>query len=229
MRACSRPCGGRPGARPGWRLVGCPAHDRVAETKSPRDVGLACDAHPRQCVYGLKCGRTGHAGGCRNQLGLEDVAHDGRGLARGAVCLRQLRELACQRAGQDGRDPGKLAAVSFRVSSAIAAGELLEVERVPTALGHERVQPARAHAASNQLGSLGARERSGLDQLIGRAGDETRLGAARPLRQMKRAVGERQQHRCPGRATDQVRHQLERGVIRPVQVVDHDDERPAGS
>ena len=84
-----------------------------------------------------------------------------------------------------------------------------------------RPQPGR-DAVGHERGRLVEIERVEVDRARpGRA----LQAAAQPAQRLGRAMGDRDEHAPGGRAAGERREELERGVVGPLQVVEHDDDR----
>jgi hypothetical protein len=107
------------------------------------------------------------------------------------------------------------------------AGELLEVERVPAALPEQRLAQRAGHPVAEQLARLLGGER--VEHDLGDAALARRGGQRRAQRRgrLPRPVGERDQHGRGRRAPQQVLDQLDRGVVRPMHVVQHQQQAGA--
>ena len=108
------------------------------------------------------------------------------------------------------------------------ARELLEVERVAAAVVVEMRRVGRRDGRAEQLAGLVARERAELAADHGRPRDRARSSAVRSrCGHLARPRGEGQQHAARRAAVARsVAEQLDRGGVAPVQVVEHQHERP---
>ena len=100
-------------------------------------------------------------------------------------------------------------------------GELLEIEGVATALLVEDVDPFAYQLASLRLrqgAELHACERAGAMSSLERC--------CEPLGQLVRPDGHGNEHGSGRRAAQQRAEQLDRGRVRPVEVVEHEEEGP---
>ena len=167
------------------------------------------------------------AGG--GQLDLERVAGDRRALQHAAGGLREQRELLAQRGG-DGRRDLDVAEADVRARGPARhraphrAGELLEVERVASALGVQRAGRRAVDRVAQELPGLVARQGAELDP--GR-----RSVAVRPverggevLRELPGAHREGEEHPRRRRSPQQRAEELGGPRVRPVQVVQHEHE-----
>ena len=101
------------------------------------------------------------------------------------------------------------------------AGELLEVERVPAAVPVGVARSACVEVAE-QLGRLGLAERSQRDAPRGRHRERAREQPGL----LPGPEAEREEDRRRGSTPHEGREELDRRGVAPVQVVEHEDERP---
>ena len=206
------------------RLVDGAADERVAEAEAPRHVGRPDEVAAQQLVQRVDDERRVEAGRGGGQLGLERVARDRRAIERAARIVRQQRELVGQRRGDrtrhlDARERDAARAVPVR-RPARRARELLEVERVAAALAVEHGGVVDAE----QLARLRRRQRHEVEPRE-RAGALRALERARePLGDLARPHGQRDQHAAGGRPPQQRPEQVDRPGVRPVQIVEQEDE-----
>src|SRR6266508_2283855 len=109
----------------------------MPEAKPTGHVGLANEVEPQQLVQGLERRSLGGRRGGRRELGFERVAGDRRALEHEAGAVREDGELLSQRGGNRRRHPQtrqRRLGDGRRTSKRERSGELLEVERVATAL-----------------------------------------------------------------------------------------------
>ena len=197
------------------------AHQRMPEAVAPGDIGRPGDVGRQQGVdrgQGLALVEPGGGG---REIEVERLAGHGGAPAEPAGGLAQARDLLAERGGHGGRDADRVRLGVRRGGRRGSPGQLLEVERVAAALAVEQ----RERALAEQGVGLGLRERTEAD-----LGDHP--VAARGLQRREQRVGhlagaegERDQDRRHRRAAQQVGDQLERGVVGPLHVVEHQHDR----
>ncbi len=104
-------------------------------------------------------------------------------------------------------------------------GELLEIERIASALLIKGSSFRFVYRLAQELSSLSACERSDLctDKRSPPIGTLER--SRQPVRTSGGGAPPSQEHRCDGRPMEQRTQQLDRCCVRPVDVVEHKDER----
>ena len=148
------------------RLVDRPPDQRVPKAKAAGDVGLADEVESQQLVQRVERRGLGNRRGGRRKLGLERVAGHRSALQYEAGGIRQKGELLGQCAGDRGRD---LEIGGRQVGGACGAlgrerpGELLQVERVATALLVEMPHARFVDSLPEELRGLAARQSADLD------------------------------------------------------------------
>ena len=209
------------------RLVDRAAHDRMAEDEAPRHRRRAHQVQRQEPVERGEALRRRQLRDRRRQVGLERLAGDGGGVQQRVLGRRKGSELLGQRRRHGGRHPGRTTgfriAVERRAQPPLPARsrELLEVERVAAAVAVDRRHRSRIEPGQ-QLARLGLVERRERDPSYRRHGERGRQGP----RGTSRAERERQQDGSLDAATQQRREQLDRRAVAPVQVVEHEHERP---
>ena len=219
-----------PAARRG--VIDRSSHERVAEAETTRNVGMAHEVAAQQLVERRECGRLRDCRRRSHQLGLERVARDGRALQYEARAVRQQPELLGQCGDDGGRNPaGVERDLEERGGGArcsiLRARELLEVERIATAVLVERGGRGIVEAGSEKLPGLGqrqgpelvTREPSGPVRAL-EGGRKTAWRLAGPHRHREQDGGRRQ-------AAEKRAEQLDRPRVGPVQVVQDQHERLA--
>ena len=199
------------------RLVYRAPHQRMAEAEPARHAGRANQVAIDQLVERVQRVRLRHVGRGSRQVELERVARHRRALGQAAPGARQALELLDRRRG-DG--VGNLAPVDGRAISRVRPhpGQLEQVERIAATRVIEAREAGGLPVADERLG-VDARQRVELDSLVGLAqapldrGHERALGLAAPVRR-------RHEHWRPRRTPEQVRDQLARGTVRPMQIVE---------
>ena len=217
----------RPQAHPG--RAG-PVHgvtdQRVAEPEAARDLRGPDQVLRDQLVERRQRLGLGHRRGRDREVELERVPRDGRGLREAAGRRGQRVELAEDRRGDR---LGHTGAVGLRRRPVLAlgqAGELQQVERVAAAGLVEALGPAGRRPA-DQAARVRGRERAEREVQDGVAADRGPVDRVeqRPVG-LPGAIAGRDHDAGPRRVAQQVRHELERGAVGPVEVVEHEDQRP---
>jgi hypothetical protein len=152
----------------------------------------------------------------RREVGLEGLAHDRGGLHEQASRRRERLELL----GDGGADGGwdlAIGGTRARRGCAARARELGEVERVAAAVVVQGVHAVGA----DELGGLLRRERG--EREPGDPGRRERRDEA--VGRLPRSERQRHEHGSGERAAQKRRDELEGRRLRPVQVVEHEDER----
>ncbi len=202
----------------------------MPEAKAARHLGLPNEAELQQLVQGLEHRRLGGRRGGGGQLGLERVAGY-RGPLQHAP--RAVRE-KCDLLGQGGRDRGRHVEIPGReLGSACPAlesersRELLEIERVAAALLVESGCGGAFDSVAEELTSLPARKRADFHA-------EQCPHAVRPLerggdafRRLTRPDSQGDEHGRRRRPAQQRAEQLHRPGVSPVEIVEHEHQRPA--
>ncbi len=119
------------------RLIDPPSNERVPKAKAAGHLCLADEIELQQLVQGLERRRFGDRRRGRHKLGLKRVAGHCCPLQCKACASRQESELLAQRDSNRGRHAEILARElgnTWGVLKIVRPGELLEVERVATAL-----------------------------------------------------------------------------------------------
>ena len=216
-RACMRsepPTGGRP-RRP--RVA------RVTKSEPPRHRGRTNQIERQQGVQRVEAVRRRQLGD-RLRIRLERISCDRSGTQQHELRDRQGGELLGQRNRDRGRNghPGHRDGVAILVQhQPLLAGpsELVEVEGVAAAMAEDGRGRSRLHAGE-QLGRLGSV--SGSREIRPTAGlpsaAERRIG---PGLADRRA----QEDRRLGSAPKERGQQLDRCLVGPMEVVEHDDQR----
>ena len=145
------------------RVIDGSPHERVAEAKTTRHVGLAHEVAAQQLVECRERGRLRYRRRGSHQLGLERVTRDGSALEYEAGAGRQQPELLRQGGDDGGRDPARLEGDCGERrggarSTILGARELLEVERIATAVLVERRGREFVEVGAEQLAGLRQRE-----------------------------------------------------------------------
>ncbi len=223
--AAARACAAEPPAA-GRRLVDRAAHERVAEDEAPRHAAsgargrVASSASSAVSAVGVR-----QLGDRRREVGLERLAGD----------RRRLEQRPRRRPSSDASSSASDAATARRNDARVdlaprrcrrgrrpRARELLEVERVAAAVAVDRRdrrrgrgrRAARPPRASLSCSSSKRRHR------------RHRERGRQPRRRLPRAEREREQDRGVRPAPQQRAEQLDRRPVAPVQVVEHEHERP---
>ena len=220
------PCVGRepPARRRG--LVDRPADERVPEDELARHRRGAHEVELEQRVEQAEHVRRGQLGDRARQIRLERLARDRGGAEQRELVRRQRRELVGERRRHGGRD-GHACDVDARLvrswDGAVLARalELLEVERVPAAVADHGLCRTGIDLAE-QLGRLCLVELREPDPADGRNRERGREARRCPAG----AERDREQHRSLGCALQQPGEQLDRRLVAPVEIVQHDHERP---
>ena len=217
----------------GRRLVDRAPHERMPEAKAAGHVGLANQVEAQQLVHGIECRRLVDRRCSRRELRVERIAGDGcapeqRGARRreGARARRRARP---RRAAVPADLPAsRPACAPCDMDRALGRpGELLEIEGVAAAVlvqgGRGRLVDGRAE----ELSRLDARQSAELEA------DES-AGAARrlecggqPLRRLPRSQRDDEEDSCVRWPAKQRAEQVDRCGVGPVDVVEHEHERPA--
>ena len=198
-------------------------HERMAEAVAPRDVGRPGDVRGQQVVDRRQRLLLAQPGGRRGEVEVERLARHRRAPAEPLRALAQPPDLLPERGCDGGRHPDRIAVLGLMAGRGRGrARELLEVERVAAAL---RVQ-ARLRRAEQRL-RLGLAERTERDLGHHPVAAGLLERGEQAVRHLAGAERERDQDRARRRAAQQVGDQLERGVVRPVDVVEHEQERVA--
>ena len=218
------------------RVVDGAAHERMPEAVAARDLGGAEQPGGEDLVERRGRLRRAQAAGRGGELELHGLADDraapGEPPRVGAERLDLLAERGRDRGGHAGR-PGRTVRrrggrrVGGMGGASIRARELREIEGVAAALAVEVGAAGGGDAGAEQRPGLLGGQRRELElahPALARGGLERR---GDPAGELARAVGERDQHLPPRRAAQHVGEQLERGVVGPVQVVEHDHDRAA--
>ena len=217
----------------GRALVHRPAHERVPEAEAPRDVGGAHKAEVEELIerlHGRGIVRAGRGGG---EIGLERVTRDGRAAQHPASVGGQEPELLGQRGDhRRGHADGLQRRSGVRrppsAAAAVGAGQLLEVERVAARLLVELVRPLASHVIAEQLAGRLASEAAQLEASEAALAVGPLEGRREAIGPLTRACGHNDEDGGVGRAAQKRREQLHRRGVRPVDVVEREDERPAG-
>ncbi len=218
----------RPRGGPG-RLVDRRPHDRVAEAEAQRHVGGADQVAGDEVVDARRGGGLVDAGRGREQIAVEGLAGDGGGADEVGLLGGQGGELGGEgRRDRAGEAPARGPLPRRRRSAGRLAQQLVQVEGVAAAGGEQAIDAVGVDAPGDHPHGRLPRERPELHPghrpvAPGRA--ERALDARHRL---AGAGDEREQDRGPRRAADQVREQLERGGVGPVQVVEREQERLLG-
>ena len=220
----SRPCvSGKAPAAP-HRLIHRAAHERVAEDELARHVGRAHEVEDQQVVEGREPGLLAQPGDRRRKTGLERLARHRRPVQQRARLGRQRLELTGDRARNRRGHPGLAGAVAEhrgQVGALAGPAELLEVERVAAAVAVDRRDVAGVHSLQQPAGLRLAEvaELEPVNPLTGQRRAQTLGGLAG-------AHAEGKQDRRSRLPAGQRGDQLERRAVAPVQVVQHQHERP---
>ena len=196
-------------------VVDAAAHERMAgaERRAVAADEIGADEDVELGEHVVTLGDRGDEGGVE---GL--VRHRGRfGDEPG------LRVQPAELGGQGRRDPRQNdSRQRLRRGAGPPAAQLAQVERVAAALA---VEVGRVGARADQLARRRFAERpEGEPHEAALALDRGQL-ARDGLRRMRAAVGQRDEHRRVRRPPEQERGELERGRVRPLQVVEHEHER----
>ena len=202
-------------------LIDRPADERVPEGEPARHVGRADEVALQQVVERVEGGLGVELRHGPCEIGLERLARDRRGVDQPPRFGGQRRQLLDERGGDRGRDPaavrgagvregggpGAHAAARGRTGCRRCCGTAPRPGRAARGLPEQRRRLGLAERREPQLGDLGARQRG-----------------EQPLRGLARPVGEGEQHRPVEPAAQQRADELQRGVVAPVQVVEHEHE-----
>jgi hypothetical protein len=194
----------------------------VAELEAARRSRRAQELDLEQLVERGDRVRLGQLGDGRRQVEVEGVARDRRG-------AQQLERARCEpgQLGVDrrGHHAGERT-LPRQGARLLRAGQLAQVERIAAALPVQRPAQARVEPARQQRVGVALPQRSEHQlqdgPLAGRRRQRRDEAPRRPLR----PVSEHHRHRRPRAAADQVGHQLEGGLVGPVQVVEGEQQRP---
>ncbi|EHN12334.1 LigA [Patulibacter medicamentivorans] len=203
-------------------------HDRVAERQLVRGgPGQQAGRHQGVGQVGqLVLGDVGGAGGDAQPA---RVAGHGRALEQPPLRCRQRRQLALERRPHGRRDAGGVLRRRQRTAALLAVGvcEREQEERGATALAMEVVGDRRRHRVAEQ-GAAGLDvERAKLQAQRLALAVGRRERAVEHRRQLGRTQAQRQAHRAARWSRQQVREQLDRRRVGPVQVVEHEQDRMA--
>ncbi len=211
-------------------LIGRAPDDRVAEAVAARQVGGGHEPHRDELVERRRQLALADLPGRRREAEVGRVAGDGPALHEPPRGLVQRRDLLSER-HRDGRREVARGQGAARDGGDEIRGprQLLQVEGVAAAEPEDLLAHARRQGVAEQRVGLlrGERRQADVDDA---AVPPCRL--ERPEHRRRQPAGaERardQQRRARG-AAEQVRDELERGVVGPLQVVEqHDDRRAAG-
>ena len=222
-RACMRsepPTGGR-------RLVDRASHEGVTKHEPPRHRRRTKQIERQQGVQSVEAVRRRQLGDRRREIRLERLPCDRRSAQQHELLDGQGGELLGERSRYRGRHghPGlgdSLATVvQHRVQPALLArpSELVEVERVAAAVTVDGCGRSRLEAGE-QLVHLGLGERlegDGAHHGAGKRGGEVYGSLRAP-------EGEREQDRRLRSAPEERGQELDRCLVGPVEVVEHDDQ-----
>ncbi len=194
-------------------LVDGVADERAAECEAARDAGRADEAAGDELVEGGEDLALRALGDLGDEVGLERLARDGRGLEHGPRGGRDGGELAAQRHRDGGRDV------------LVRARELLEVEGVAGAAPVEGVGRGRVDARAEQLARRGPVERAERHRRRAPLALGAGLRRGEAGRDAARARGPGDQDRRLGRAVEQRDEQVGRGGVGVLEVVEDEDRR----
>ena len=196
------------------------AHERMAEAVAAGDVGRAGDVGGQQLVDRGQRRALVHAGGGAREVEVERLARDGGAPAEPPGRLRQAGDLLAERGGHGRRHADVLGLLARLARRSGRPRQLLEVERVAAALAVDGGQRRRAEEGVGLR--LGERPEPDLAHhpVAARLVERGQQGVGH----LPGAEGERDQHGSRRRAAQQVGDQLERGVVGPVHVVEHQDD-----
>jgi len=196
--------------------------------KAARHLGLPNKVELQQLVQRLeRCGLRDRRGG-RRKLGLERIASHRSALQHEPRSVRQESELLGQR-GSDRRRHVEICGREVRTACAALTskrpGELLQIERVATALLEKRGHSGRVECLTEELAGLATRQRADLD--ANQCPDPLRpleRGGHAP-RRLAGTDGQRDEHGRSRRPAQQRREQLGRSRVSPVEIIEHEHER----
>src|SRR5207244_5342742 len=153
----------------GGRVVDGASHERVAEAEPPRDVRVANQIELQEFVDCVHRRTLRRRSGGRRQLGLEWVACNSCSFENKACALGQQAQLLAQRGGDGGRDVDprqrELGRGDGRTVAAERPRQLLEIERVSTALVIEYGRIGNLDLLTEKLSSLERRQSGELNAL----------------------------------------------------------------
>ena len=220
------PCMGREPPARRRRLVDRTPDERVPEDELARHRRGAHEVELEQRVQQPEHVRRGQLGDRARQIRLEGLSRDRGSAEQRALVRRQRRELVRERRRHRGRD-GHACDVDTRVGcswdGAVLAGalELLEVEGISAGLADHDLRRTGIDLAE-ELGRLCVVELREPDPADGRNRERGREARRCPAG----AESDREQHRSLGCALQQPGEQLDRRLVAPVEIVQHDHERP---
>ena len=197
------------------------AHERVAEAVAARDVGRRRRCR-RPAARRARPASRARPGRRRRPRGRGRTARPPPrrpSRAAGPAPAGRRSPGRARRATAGGTPTRSPSAPGSAAAGAGARAQLLEVERVAAALAVDRRQRPAAPSSASGLG-LGQRPEP--DSLTSPSRAACVERGQQAVGHLPGAEGERDQHGRRRRAAQQVRDQLERGVVGPVHVVEHE-------
>ena len=197
-------------------LIDGPAHDRMAKPVAARHRRRAQHVTRGQLLERrerLRVIQPGRGGG---ELEVGRIAHDRRPPGQPPRELAKAGDLLPER----GRDRGRHA--DRAVARARDPGQLLHIERIAAALAEHLAPDRRGQLGAHQRVRLGGRQRR--QAQFGDRGLARRRLERREHQRGQLPVAERERDQDPSRRgpPQQVHDQLQRGVVGPVDVVEHE-------
>ncbi len=217
-------CGDPPAV--GGGLVDREPDQRVAEAVAARGVGGGEEGAGDELVERGQRLVLGEAGGGDREVEIDGVARHGGALREHAGVGAQRGDLLFERARDGLRDAGAGGLRGDGPARGVLARELLQEERVAAAGLVDLAAHGGGDGGAEQ--GLGVREAQRAERVLdhgavafggGERGGEQRSHRRGPER-------ERQRHPAARRSSQQVRGELERGVVGPLEVVEDDHDRP---
>ena len=216
-----------------WRsLVDRPPDEWVSEAEPSRNVGLQDDSEAHQLVDRLERRRLDDARGRGCEFRLEGISDDRGSLEHEMRAVGQQGQLLGQCRG-DGRRHAEVRGDSRHRGVAFGSTvqgpeQLFQVERVAAALGVQGGRDRVLGGGSQELVRLGPGECAERDADQGLRLVRTLELGSEPRRHLLGADRERDQDRRVRWPAKQAPEELDGGRVRPVQVVEHQHQRPGG-
>ena len=202
----------------------------MTEAQPPRHVGRTDQVARQQDVQRIQSGDAGLLGDDDREVELERLPHQRAGLEQRPDGGRQGVELDRQRCDDRGGhgDVVRGRAVGRARLAAAGASQLLEVEGVSAAHHAQPVCAGRVGSARQERNRVGLRQRAELDALDDPAPFGRFQRRRQPPASLPRTPSERDDEPTRRRPAHDMCQHLDRGLVGPVQVVEHEEQPPSG-